>query len=340
MFFKKEVVYVISKKRIIIAIISAICLFLAVLVILNYIGELEEALGYLKTANYWVLLLLIPNIIIMYYAAGRIWYPYLKHYGCNAKELAIIQYELNFVNAVVPSAAFSGMVYATKRLRPYGISAGKAGMFYWFRYVVSIGTNLFGMILAVLFLAITGKLTGLDIAPLLIAIFIAVGSVFAVIIIVVILAGKIKFKNEKVQKYTVEVQTALNEVKKDKPALLSSFAWGTIYTLFEDLPFLIVALAFGNPWIFFQMIVASAVGNLTVSIFPTPGGIGGFEAVMIWFMGSFDNISVSLSVIIVLICRVLIVVGTTITGYPFFQRGMVKIGKDLDSTPPKTKTQP
>ncbi len=315
-----------SKRKIISIILSLIVLILMVVMILNLRGEVGEALAYLKNANYAWLLLIIPNIFIMYYAAGRIWYPYLgQKYGIKATELGKIQYELNFLSMVVPAGEVSAFVYSAERLKLFGVPAGVSGTMFIFRYIVSIGTNIVGMILAVAILFAMGALTEISIGPLLVVGLMIVAICVIFVIGLAAITGKIHFKNQKISGFFTEMSNTLNVLKTERKALIESICWGSIYTLFEDLPFLIVATAFGNPSIFLQSIVAGVAGNFAGSIVPTPGGIGGFDAAMIWLMGGF-GVEVSLAAIVVIVERVIVLVGTTITGYPFFQKAMLKIG--------------
>ncbi len=143
------------KKNLVIGTISIIVVVAMAAILLSYEKSLDEAIMYLKGANYWILLLLIPNVILMYYAAGRIWYPYLKNDGISADELGRIQYELNFVNTVVPTATISGLIYATKRLKAYGIDGGRTAWLYLYRYVVSIVTNWLGIVGSAIYTALS-----------------------------------------------------------------------------------------------------------------------------------------------------------------------------------------
>ena len=126
------------KKNLVIGTISIIVVVAMAAILLSYEKSLDEAIMYLKGANYWILLLLIPNVILMYYAAGRIWYPYL-----------------NFVNTVVPTATISGLIYATKRLKAYGIDGGRTAWLYLYRYVVSIVTNWLGIVGSAIYTALS-----------------------------------------------------------------------------------------------------------------------------------------------------------------------------------------
>lgn len=317
-----------NKRKLVIGAVSVAVLVIALAMALGWTDSLGEACGYLREANVLILLLLIPDIWLMFYAAGRIWYPYLKSYGLSAGELGKIQYELHFINTVVPVAALSGLVYATERLKPYGITAGYAGGMYVYRYIVSVVTNWIGIIGAVIILGITGHLNEMPAAPL---IFVAVMIGVMALVLVVLLAaltGKARVTNAKVRQYLDELHKALTLAKADKRALASSWLWGMLYTILEDLPFLLVAWAMGHPELFLQMVVAAAAGAIVGSLIPTPGGIGGFDGAMIYLLGGF-SVSIALASTVVMTTRILILLGTITTSYFFWQRGMVKIGRTI-----------
>ena len=317
-----------SKRRLIALILSLVALVLALIVIGRLNDEITQAVDYLRTANYAWLVLLVPTVIAQYYCAGRIWYPYLgERYGVSALELARIQYELNFLSMVVPAGEVSAFVYVTERLKLFGVPAGTAGTMFVYRYVVSIGTNIAGMILAVGILFCCGMLSNVSVLPLLVIGLMIVAILVMTVVGLAAITGKLRFRNARLSGFFREMNETLTVVVSDRKALISSLVWGSLYTLFEDLPFLVVAAAFGVPQIFLQSIVAGVAGNFAGAIVPTPGGIGGFDAAMIWLMGGI-GVEVSLAAIIVIVERVLILVGTTITGYPLFQQAMVdKIGR-------------
>lgn len=316
-----------NKKKIAMSVISFLVLVVAIIMVLGWQQSLDEALEHIKSANVWILLLLIPNIVAMYYAVGKIWHPYLKRrHSISAGELASIQYELNFVNTVVPVFALSGLIYATERLREYGVKPGVVGGLYLYRYIVSIATNWVGIIGSAIILLCSGKMHNMSIVPLVITTIIICAALLALVAILLLVTNRIHVRSQRINSYLRELRGAFMMAKSDKKALISSWIWGMIYTILEDTPFLVVALAMGHPELFLQMVVAAAAGIIVGVLIPTPGGIGGFDGAMIYLLGGLGT-SIALASAIVLTTRVLVLVGTTITGYPFWQRGMLKIGR-------------
>ena len=62
--------------------------------------------------NPWILLILIPEQILMYYAAGQIYFAFLKqrkNFKLSQAKLTRISLEINFVNHALPSGGASGL---------------------------------------------------------------------------------------------------------------------------------------------------------------------------------------------------------------------------------------
>lgn len=294
--------------------------------VLQQRNALEETVGYLQGANMAILLLLIPTIWVMYYAAGKIWHPYLCRFGLSAGLLGRIQYELNFVNTVVPFLSISGLFYAMERLKKLRVPKGHAGGMYAFRYIVSISTNWIGIAGAMLILMLMGKTQNMPIWVVFVVSAMIIAMTLAFAIGFIVFLRKVRIRNDKIQGALDQLYEVLDLVVSDKKALATSFAWGMFYSIMEDIPFLVVAAAMGHPELFLQMVVAAGMGITIGVLIPTPMGIGGFDGVMILFMGSMGT-NIALAAAIVVATRTLVLVGTAITGIPFWVDGMRAIGK-------------
>ena len=118
--------------------------------------DILETLDNIQDANVFVLLLLIPEQLFMYYACGQIFFSYLKHRKnvkeFTDKEILRISTELNFVNHAIPAGGVGGLAFLTYRLSPYGVTAGQASFLYLFRYAVTTVINYFQALVAILVL--------------------------------------------------------------------------------------------------------------------------------------------------------------------------------------------
>ncbi len=311
------------RRQIIFLLLSLAVLVFVVITVLGMRGDLGRTIELLREAKWGWLLLIIPNTVLMFYAAGRIWYPYVGD-KISAWELASIQYEQNFITTATPAGEVSAFFYDVERMKKFGVSGGLASALYIWRYVASISTNLLGMVLAILILLAIGRLREVSMGALIAIALILAITIVGVIFLLAALAGRIQFRNEKVKKFVNELSEGLNIVAHNKRAMLKSLIWGMWYTCFEDLPFLIVGLAFGYPWIYLEIIVASAAGNFADVLFPNPAAVGGFEAAMIWLLRGL-GVGVAVASSLVMVERVVFILITLITGYPLFCRGMQKI---------------
>lgn len=294
--------------------------------VLQQRNALEETVDYLQGANLTILLLLIPTIWVMYYAAGKIWHPYLKRFDLSAGLLGRIQYELNFVNTVVPFLSISGLFYAMERLKKLRVPKYHAGGMYAYRYIVSISTNWLGIAGAMLLLVLMGKTQDMPIWVVFVVSAMVVVITLGFVIGLIVFRCKVRVRNDKIQATLDQMYEVLDLVVSDKKAMAASFAWGMFYSIMEDIPFLVVAAAMGHPELFLQMVVAAGMGITIGVLIPTPMGIGGFDGVMILFMGSMGT-NIALAAAIVVATRTLVLVGTAITGIPFWVDGMRAIGK-------------
>lgn len=122
--------------------------------------------------NLFIVFLLIPEQLFMYYCAGKIFFAYMagkqriaeqKDKGAKETkkistwELARISFELNFVNHAIPSGGVSGLGYITWRLKNYGATAGQVSFMYILRYLITILANQTQTIFAIIFLIVTGS---------------------------------------------------------------------------------------------------------------------------------------------------------------------------------------
>lgn len=122
--------------------------------------------------NLFIVFLLIPEQLFMYYCAGKIFFAYMAgkqkiagKKNSEAKEvkkistweLARISFELNFVNHAIPSGGVSGLGYITWRLKNYGATAGQVSFMYILRYLITILANQTQTIFAIIFLIVTSS---------------------------------------------------------------------------------------------------------------------------------------------------------------------------------------
>ena len=134
-------------------------------------------------------------------------------------------------------------------------------------------------------------------------------------------------KQEVVDKFCEEIHGDFLEARQNKKIIKKPFFWGILYSFLEVATYWVVAISMGHPELLPQIMVAEAVGSVLGAVIPTPGGAGGYEASMagvMWALG----VDFGLATAVVVTTRVIVLVGTIVSGYGFYQHAIAKIGKD------------
>lgn len=155
--------------------------------------------------NLFIVCLLIPEQLFMYYCAGKIFFAYMagkqriaeqKDKGAKETkkistwELARISFELNFVNHAIPSGGVSGLGYITWRLKNYGATAGQVSFMYILRYLITILANQTQTIFAIIFLIVTGSVPSNAYWMVWLVGAMSVGIIVAIAILIAIVSSR------------------------------------------------------------------------------------------------------------------------------------------------------
>lgn len=156
--------------------------------------------------NLFIVLLLIPEQLFMYYCAGKIFFAYMagkqkiavenkENKNKEVKkistwELARISFELNFVNHAIPSGGVSGLGYITWRLKNYGATAGQVSFMYILRYLITILANQTQTIFAIIFLLVTGSVPAGAYWMIWLVGAMSVGIIVAIAILIAIVSSR------------------------------------------------------------------------------------------------------------------------------------------------------
>lgn len=155
--------------------------------------------------NLFIVFLLIPEQLFMYYCAGKIFFAYMagkqriaeqKDKGAKETkkistwELARISFELNFVNHAIPSGGVSGLGYITWRLKNYGATAGQVSFMYILRYLITILANQTQTIFAIIFLIVTGSVPSNAYWMVWLVGAMSVGIIVAIAVLIVIVSSR------------------------------------------------------------------------------------------------------------------------------------------------------
>ena len=262
-------------------------------------SDILETLRHIREANGFVLVLLIPEQLFMYYACGQIFFSYLRHKKNVKKfqngEILKISTELNFVNHAIPAGGVGGLAFLTYRLKPYGVTAGQASFLYLFRYAVTTVINYVQALIAI------GVMLALNMIPseamwiipvallmnmgvfffLWFVVFVAssgkrievfsktVSKVMNGVIRVVSFGHKKKMmEDKKISDYFQDIHESVVIAKENKRYLKQPLLWGLIYSLCEVGTYYIVALSLGRWELLPFIMVGEAIGSVFDGIVP------------------------------------------------------------------------
>ncbi len=316
--------------------------------------EIIRAWEIIGGVNIWILALLLPVQILSYYAVGEIIFTYIRRKG-ELKQLshwksARMAFELNFVNHVLPSGGAAGFSYMGWILGKHGVTQGRAALAQLIRFVLSFGAFITLLLVSVLYLTLDHQVNRVT---LFFSLMLTILSVGATIFLIYLISGrhrhvkfadrisrfvnrfvrtitfnKVKSVLDKIllEKFFIEMHDDYLDIKNEKKMLKKPFAWALVAIASDAIMYYVVFLALGysvSPAILLIAFgAASSLGFLSV----TPGGAGVFEAVMIAFLAT-SGVPPESAIAGTLLTRVLLVLGTIVFGYVFYQLTIMKYGK-------------
>lgn len=316
--------------------------------------ELVRAWQLLEQVNIWILLLLIPGQILVYFAGGETMFSYLRDKGTikhiPASDLTQMALEMNFVNHILPSGGVSGVSYMTWRLGRYNISPGRATMAQLVRFAMSFAAYIALLLVAVFVVTVDGSINRW---------IIFVSSFLVLIAVVGAMSGAyllssrrrmwlfsnwlVKSANRVVRKVTLgrkkyiitygQVERFFTDMHfdylalwKDKRILMKPFLWGILYSLGDVALFVITFWAMGTPINPAPILIAYGVAAMAGLVVITPGGAGAYEAIMIGFL-AIAGLNRGEAIAGIVLTRVILLLGTVVFGYVFYQKSILKYGK-------------
>lgn len=290
----------------------------------------------------------------MYYVGGEMMFSYLrakdsiKH--VPATDLTEMALEMNFVNHVLPSGGVSGMSYMSWRLGKYGISPGRATMAQLVRFAMAFLAYVALVLVSVVVITIDGNINRWIIFTSFILIIISIlGGIGTVYILssrrrmwefanTVVKRGnrliaRVTFGRKKrvlkyaqVEKFFTDMHFDFMTLKRDRKILIKPFLWGIVYTAGDVVLFMITFWAMGIVFNPAPLLIAYGIAGLASIIVITPGGAGAYEAVMIGFL-AIAGVNKGEAIAGVVLTRVILMLGTIVLGYVFYQKAILKYGK-------------
>lgn len=321
--------------------------------------ELVTAWELLARVNLWILLLVLPLQFLSYYATGAMIFSYLRAIGdlkqVKSIEMARMALELNFVNHVLPSGGVSGASYMTWRLSKLGVGSGRATLAQVVRFGATFAAFLALLIVAVLLITIDGNINRLTI---LASAALASIIIFTTLIVIYTISSSSRlqafsrlldkgingiwrkvFRQKKallshdiIRHFFEDLHADFVALKQTPRVLLRPFTWGIVFNLAEVSLFMVTFLALGsfvNPA---PILIAVGMASMVGMFLVTPGGAGGYEALMILFLTS-AGVHPGVALAGVLLARVILIVLTITSGYLFYHQALKKYdGSKIDGS--------
>lgn len=315
--------------------------------------ELIQAWQLLESVNLWILALVIPTQLLLYYSSGMMVFTYIQQKGALRNtshwSLARMSLELNFVNHVLPSGGLSGFSYMNWRLGKLGVSQGRAAMAQVVRYAVGAASFFVFLMISVLIVTIDGSINRWIV---LVSSMLVTGMIIAFIGGIYLLTNLKRMKkfsevvssfcNTVVKKVSFgrfpavinqsKFYSALEimhrdyvELRKDQSILLKPFLWSLIFTVFDVGMFLIVFWALGHPVNPAPVLIAYGVATISGVFVLTPGGSGAYETIMVGFL-AIAGLHGGVAIAGIVLTRVIEIATTIVVGYIFYQKAISKGG--------------
>ena len=91
--------------------------------------------------------------------------------------------------------------------------------------------------------------------------------------------------------------------------------------------FVVTFWALGEPVNPAPILIAYGVANMAGFFMLTPGGTGAYEAIMVGFL-AVAGLSSGIAIAGIVLTRVILLLGTILFGYVFYQRALIKYGRN------------
>ncbi len=316
--------------------------------------DLLHAWELLGSVNLWILALLIPAQILVYYAGGEMIFSYLRDKGkmkdVPKSQTVQIALEGNFVNHVLPSGGVSGVSYLSWRLSHLGVPAGKATMAQVVRHAMGFLAFISLLLIAIVAVTIDGDIN----RWIILTSAALIGSMSTAIVAAIFLFSskhrievfsdwfvrnanrvvrRVTFgrrrnilKKDKVRTFFNDMHHDFIELRHDKKLLIKPYLWGLLYMAMDAGLFVITFLALGEAINPAPVLIAYGVASLAGFFVLTPGGAGAYEAIMVAFL-AIAGIASGVAITGIVLTRVIVLIGTIGFGYIFYQRALLRYGK-------------
>jgi uncharacterized protein (TIRG00374 family) len=334
--------------------LSIVTILLLALVVFFGRHEIIHAWHLVGHVNLFILVLMVPVQLLSYFAVGSMIFSYLRAKGdlqtTSRWAMVRMSLELNFVNHIIPSGGAAGFTYLGWVLGRHGVSAGRAAMAQIVRFALYFVTFIVLLVIAVFILTLDGRVNRAMIAVSLTLVIVTTIAAFLTVYIIGNKRHLTKFANwiarvtnrvvnwftrgkkptilsaSKAEEFFLELHQDFIAIKHDKRILVVPSIWAILANVTDVTLFVVAFLSLGtwvDPAILF---VAFGVAGLVSAVSVTPGGAGIYEAVMIAFLVT-GGVHPAVAIAGTLLARVILLLGTILFGYVFYQATIIRYGK-------------
>ncbi|MFZ1250711.1 MAG: lysylphosphatidylglycerol synthase transmembrane domain-containing protein [Candidatus Microsaccharimonas sp.] len=334
--------------------LTVITFVLLAIVVFAARPEIAQAWGLLGQVNIWILLLLIPVQFFSYYATGGMIFSYLRAKG-NLEDMSHwsmtrLALELNFVNHILPSGGAAGFSYLAWILKKHKVSVARSTMAQLVRFVLTFLSFVFLLSIAMIILLFRHRIEGVTIG---------VGAGLFVAAITATWVGIWLIKdNSRLRRFSAWLTKTVNKfvrwitrgrkknvvkeavileffdglhddylsIRRERKILLVPAIWAIVANLLDVALIWISFWALGYPVDPAVLFIAFGIASIAGALSVTPGGAGVYEAVMVAFLAS-SGIPPEVAIAGTLLARVMLLAGTILFGYFFYQLTVIKHGK-------------
>ncbi|MFZ1301564.1 MAG: lysylphosphatidylglycerol synthase transmembrane domain-containing protein [Candidatus Microsaccharimonas sp.] len=339
--------------------LTIITLVLLTIVVVAAWPEIRKAWALLAQVDVWILLLLIPVQLASYYATGGMIFSYLRAKG-EVKDMghwsmARLALELNFVNHILPSGGAAGFSYLAWVLSRHKVSVSRSTMAQIVRFALTFISFVLLLAVAMIVLTFNHQIDRTIVIIGSVLMVVAIGATLLGIWLIRDLPRLRKFsawltkisngfvswitrgKKKNVVKPAVllEFFDGLHDdfmaIRRDRKILFVPFLWAIVANILDVALIWIAFWSLGYPVDIAILFVAFGIASIAGAISVTPGGTGVYEAVMVAFLAA-SNVPADIAIAGTLLARVMLLSGTILFGYVFYQLTILKYGKRTTPT--------
>ena len=331
--------------------VSAVTVLLVAMIVAAAWPTLVDAARSLPLVNPGVMALLVPVQLASFALTGEALFSYLRArgelHGLRPLTAMRMSLEFNFANHMLPSGGAAGITYTSWKLASLGVPAAKGTLAQLARFAVTFLSFCTLLLAAAAWLLASGTGTAAVLWSAAGVGALALGATiggalllqrrralhrFAGVVVKVanwganIVGRPAGVQMENVVRFFDGLHVELRETLRDPRAIRTPFTLSFLVHACDAGLFWIALAAFGmhaEPALVF---VAYGLATVTSMVVTTPNGVGVYEVVMIGMLVS-GGLPDSLVVAAVTLARTILLLGTIMFGWAFYQHSVARSGR-------------